>query len=131
MEAWGTSHDQAAEFLPEVLQETAALLGVTQLPMSSGQPQTDGLVECFNKTLKQMLTKFVAKGGHNWDQLLEPVLFIYRSTPHSSTGISPFYLVYGRDPVLPTSLDFYAPIVKYPVIETEYGKELTKELKHV
>ena len=45
-------HDRAAEFLSEVLQERAALLGVTQLPMSGGHPQTDGLVERFNKTLK-------------------------------------------------------------------------------
>ena len=37
--------------------------------------------------------------------------------------------MYGRDPVLPTSLDFYAPVVRYPVIETEYGKELAEELK--
>ena len=38
-------------------------------------------------------------------------------------------LIYGRDLVLPTSLDFYAPVVRYPVIETEYGKELAEELK--
>ena len=61
--------------------------------------------------------------------LLGPVLFAYRSTPHSSTGVSLFNLIYGRDPMLPTSLDFCAPTVKYSVIETEYGKELTKELK--
>ena len=122
-------HDRAAEFLSEVLQETAALMGITQLPTSGGHPQTDGLVERFNKTLKQMLTKLVAKGGRNWDTLLGPVLFAYRSTPHSSTGMSPFYLIYGRNPVLPTSLDFYAPVVKYPVMETEYGKELVEELK--
>ena len=122
-------HDRAAEFLSEVLQETAALMGISQLPTSGGHPQTDGLVERFNRTLKQMLTKLVAKGGRNWDTLLGPVLFAYRTTPHSSTGVSPFYLTYGRDPVLPTALDFHAPAVRYPVIETEYGKELAKELK--
>ena len=68
-------HDRAAEFMAEVLQEIASLLGVTQLQMSGGHPQTDGLVECFNHTLKQMLAKLVAKGGHNWDSLLAPVLF--------------------------------------------------------
>ena len=73
------------------------------------------------------MTKLVAKGGRNWDTLLGPVLFAYRTTPHSSTGVSPFYLTYGRDPVLPTALDFHAPAVKYPVIEN--GKELAKELK--
>ena len=122
-------HDRAAEFLAEVLQETASLLGITQLPTSGGHPQTDGLVERFNRTLKQMLAKVVAAGGHNWDSLVGPVLFAYRTTPHTSTGLSPFYLLYGRNPQLPTSLDFSLPVVKYPVVESEYAKELAKELK--
>ena len=123
------SRDRAAEFLADVLQETASLLGITQLPTSGGHPQTDGLVERFNRTLKQMLAKLVAKGGHNWDCLLGPILFAYRTTPHCSTGLSPFYLLYGRSPQLPTSLDFNLPIVKFPVVESEYAQELAKEPK--
>ena len=38
-------HDWPAEFLSNVLQETAQILGVTHLPTSSGHLQTDGLVE--------------------------------------------------------------------------------------
>ena len=60
-------HDRAAEFLSDVLQETAKLIGVKQLPTSGGHPQMDSLVECFNKTLKQMLSKVVNKRGQNWD----------------------------------------------------------------
>ena len=63
-------------------------MGITQLLTSGGHPQTDGLVERFNRILKQMLMKLVAKGGRNWDTLLGPVLFAYRSTPHSSTEIT-------------------------------------------
>ena len=124
-------HDRAAEFLSDILQETARLIGVKQLPTSGGHPQTDGLVERFNKTLKQMLSKVVAKGGSNWDKMLGPVLLAYRVTPHSSTGISPFFLVYGRTPCLPTTMDFMNPLPKFPVVETEYGAALEKELKEV
>ena len=42
-----------------------------------------------------MLSKLVSKGGCDWDQLLGPVLFAYRTTPHASTKMSPFYLMYG------------------------------------
>ena len=111
-----------------MLQETASLLGISQLPTSGGHPQTDGLVERFNRTLKQMLAKLVAKGGHNWDSMLGPVLFAYRTSPHCSTGLTPFYLLYGRYPQLPSSLDLTVPVLKYPVVESEYAKELTKEL---
>lgn len=122
-------HDRAAEFLADVLQETAGLLGVRQLPTSGGHPQTDGLVERFNRTLKQMLKKLVKKGGHDWDELLGPVLLAYRATPHASSGMSPFYLLYGRNPQLPSQLDFQVPVTRYPVMETEYGQQLAKELK--
>jgi len=122
-------HDRAAEFLSDVLQETAVLLGMRQLPTSGGHPQTDGLVERFNRTLKQMLAKIVNKGGHDWDELLGPVLLAYRATPHASSGMSPFYLMYGRDPQLPSQLEFQVPVARYPIMETEYGQELVRELK--
>ena len=43
-------HDRAAEFLSNVLQDTAAILGLRQLPTSEGHSQTDGLVKRFNRT---------------------------------------------------------------------------------
>ena len=59
-------HDRAAEFLPDVLQDTTSIMGLTQLPTSGGHPQTDELVEQLNKTLKAMLSKVVSKGGKDW-----------------------------------------------------------------
>ena len=96
-------HDRTAEFLSNVLQEVARLIGVKQLQTSGGLPQTDGLMERFNKTLKQMLLKLVAKGGYNWDKMLGLVLLAYRGAPHSSTRISPFFLVYSWTQCLPTT----------------------------
>ena len=60
-------------------------------------PQADGLVERFNQTLKQMLRKTIDEEGREWEKLLPYVLFVYREMPQSSTGFSPFGLVYGRD----------------------------------
>ena len=124
-------HDRASEFLSDVLQDTAAILGLQQLPTSGGHPQTDGQVERLNRTLKAMLTKLVEKKGRNWDTLLGPVLMAYRTTPQVSTGESPFYLLYGRDAKLPTALDFYTPKVKSLTIESEYGRELFQEMKRI
>ena len=45
-------HDHAPEFLSDVLQDTAFILGIKQLPTSPGHPQCDSLVERFNRTLK-------------------------------------------------------------------------------
>ena len=61
-------HDRAPEFL---LQDTAFILGIKQLPTSPGHPQCDGLVERFNRTLKTMLSKLVVNKGRDWDQVLD------------------------------------------------------------
>ncbi|GFU80529.1 pro-Pol polyprotein [Trichonephila clavipes] len=50
-----------------------------------------------NRTLKDMLSKNVQEHGSDWDLHL-PLLFAYREIPHSTTGMSPFQLVYGRLP---------------------------------
>ena len=43
-----------------------------------------------------MLRKTVNKEGKDCDKLLPYVLFAYREVPQSSTGFSPFELIYGR-----------------------------------
>ena len=67
--------------------------------------------------------------GSDWDTKLGPVLMAYRTTPQSSTGVSPFYLLYGHDAKLPSALDFYVPKPPAVTVESEYGKELYQELK--
>ena len=76
-----------------------------------------------------MLSKVVSKGGKDWDELLGPVLFAYRTAPHTSTGETPFSLMYGRDARVPTSLDFYQPTSTMPALETDFARELFSDLK--
>ena len=49
--------DQGSSFKSKLLQELYRLLHVEALRMSPYHPQTDGLVERFNKTLEDMLRK--------------------------------------------------------------------------
>ena len=84
--------------------EICELLGVEKLNTTAYHPQTDGLAERFNRTLTDMLAKKVEHGGRDWDTHLPFVLFAYRASLQESTKESPFYLLYGRDPRLPTTL---------------------------
>ena len=90
-------------------------MGITQLPTSGCHPQANGFVECFNN---KMLPKVVTTKGRNWDKILGAVLLAYRSTAYQSTGETPFYLVHGTEPNLPTVLNFHFPVKKFPVVET-------------
>uniref|UniRef100_A0A8C5N2U3 ribonuclease H n=1 Tax=Leptobrachium leishanense TaxID=445787 RepID=A0A8C5N2U3_9ANUR len=84
--------------MSKVTKELCRLFKISHLRTSVYHPQTDGLVERFNKTLKNMLKKVVDKDGRNWDFLLPYLMFAIREVPQASTGYSPFDLVYGRHP---------------------------------
>ena len=57
--------DQGTNFMFQLLKELYNLLHISQIWTSPYHPQTDGLVERFNKTLKLMLRKLVSKEGKN------------------------------------------------------------------
>lgn len=74
-------------------------LGVKGVRTSPYHPQTDGLGERFNGTLKSMIRKVLSKFGDQRDKALPYyVQFAYREVPQESTGYSPFELVFGRQP---------------------------------
>ena len=89
--------DQGSNFMSQLLVELYRLLHVKPIRTSPYHPQTDGLVERFNQTLKSMLRKATAIDGKDWDKLIPYLLFAYREVPQASTGFSPFELLYGRD----------------------------------
>ena len=88
--------DQGSNFTSQLLTEIYRMLHVHPIRTMPYHPQTDGLVERFNKTLKSMLRKYATKEGKDWDKLIPYLLFAYREVPQASTGFSPFELLYGR-----------------------------------
>ena len=94
--------DHGPAFLSKVMCEVYQLLGVHKLNTTAYHPRTDGLVERFNRTLTNMLAKTVEQGGKDWDQRVPFVLFAYMASAQGSTQESLFFLLYGRDPLLPT-----------------------------
>ena len=94
--------DRGPSFLSKLVLGICQCLGVEKVNTSAYHPQTDGLIERFNRTLTDMLAKSVTQGAAEWDEKLPYVLFSYRASLQTSTGESPFFLLYGRDPRLPT-----------------------------
>ena len=88
--------DKGSNFTSQLLTEVYRLLHIQPIRTSPYHPQTDGLVERFNQTLKAMLRKTADEEGKDWDKWVPYLLFAYREVPQSSTGFSPFELVYGR-----------------------------------
>ena len=116
--------DRGSNFLSDLILELCCVLGMKKINTSGYHPQTDGLVEKFNSTILAMLAKCTDGSVIEWDKKLPFVLFAYRSTIQSSTKESPFFLLYGRDPRLPSGsiLDQARP--EYLVDMEDYRTEL-------
>ncbi|KAL0152831.1 hypothetical protein M9458_051871 [Cirrhinus mrigala] len=87
--------DQGTNFTSRLMGQLNKQLGITAIRTTPYHLQTDGLVERFNQTLKNILRKFVADTGRDWDKWLPFVLFTYREVPQASMGFPPFKLLYG------------------------------------
>lgn len=101
--------DRGTNFLSEVVQETCKLLGVKTMHSTSYHPQTQGLVERWNKTVATMLRMYTSEHQRDWDRFLPFAVFAYNTSAHSATKESPFFLMHGRDPILPIISDLNPP----------------------
>ena len=86
------------------------------------------MVELFNRTLLSMLATLASDQPFDWEDHLHPLCLAYNTSVHSTTGHTPFYLMFGRQARMPIevmygSKDFpqYSP--------TEYAKDLRECLE--
>jgi hypothetical protein len=80
------------------------LLGINKIFTTAEHPQTDGAAERLNRFIVTALYAYVHKGQRNWDTLLPAISFAYRISVIEGIDFSPFMLVYGRRPVVPTDI---------------------------
>ena len=81
--------DRGMNFLSDLILEMCSLLGIRKVNMSGYHPQTDGLVEKFNSTITNMISKSIDISVE-WDKWLPLLLFAYRTSIQESTRESPF-----------------------------------------
>ena len=93
--------DNGKEFANETMAQLCDAFNIKHSFTSPYMPQSNGKTENFNKFLKASIRKLCQEDKQGWDQVLGQILMAYRCCPHTSTGESPFFLLYNRDPVLP------------------------------
>jgi len=106
--------DNGLEFESSVLRELCRLSGIDKVRTTSYKPSTNGAVERFHRTLNSMLGKIVSDHQRDWDERLPTVMSAYRASNHSATGLSPNFLMLGRETRAPIDLLYGVPPEELP-----------------
>ena len=99
--------DNGKAFVGDLTKELMKRSHIAQAHSTTYHPQTIGLVERQNRTLVNMLRVYCSRYMTDWDKYLPQVVGAYNSTQHSTTGISPFMMLTGRERAMP--LTFFYP----------------------
>ncbi|CAI5656789.1 unnamed protein product [Oreochromis niloticus] len=89
--------DQGRNFESRVFAAMCEKLGSHKTRTTPLHPQSDGLVERFNRTLAEQLALVTAKHQRDWDSHVPLVLMAYRSAVQDSTSCSPALLMLARE----------------------------------
>jgi len=68
-------------------------------------PQVNGQVESTNKVIESIPTKTIASHRRDWATRLSEALWAYRTTWRSTTGYSPYQLVFEKEPIFPIEFE--------------------------
>ena len=93
--------DRGTEFVNHIVGLLLEKLKVSHIKTSPFHPQGNGKTERFHRFMNSVLAKYTQHDQFTWDQYIPGMLMAYRTSVNDTTQFSPFFLVYGRDPVLP------------------------------
>jgi transposase InsO family protein len=112
--------DQGLHFNNKLIHVITNDIGINHIFSTAYHPQTNGIVERFNATIKSQLCKLQDSNQNNWDQYLLPTIYAYNVGRHRATKHSPYQLLYGRDPVLP--FDKPQPMIQFGRSDDYYNQ---------
>ena len=92
--------DQGRNFESKVISQVCKLGDVKKSRTTPYHPMGNGQCERFNRTLLNMLGTCSPQSKLNWKLHVAPLVHAYNCMRHETTGYSPFYMMFGRQPRL-------------------------------
>ena len=117
--------DQGKSFCNSIIAELCKMYGIKQTSTTPYNPRGNAVCERFNRTMHNLLATLPKEHKGRWPKYLPSMLFAYNATPHATTKVQPYELMFGRKAPLPCDswlgLDEYADEVAKP--KTQWLKE--------
>ncbi|RVX21644.1 Gag-Pol polyprotein [Vitis vinifera] len=104
---YGVPHELISDRGVHFRAEVDALVqryGIRHHRSSAYRPQTNGAVEAANKNIKRILRRMV-ETSRDWSEKLPFAFWAYRTSFRTSTGATPYSLVYGMEAMLPVEIE--------------------------
>ena len=96
--------NQGRNYASILSKELFVRLAIDKMQSTSYHAQGNGRAEVFVKFLGSNLGILGNDAQSNWDLLLPLIAFIHKTTVNDTINETPFFMIYGRDPVLPADL---------------------------
>lgn len=116
--------DKGSEFMNKIMDEVCERLGIEHVSVPTQVHSANGLAERFNRTLQLSLCKATGTVSTiaEWDSLIEAAVFSYNTAYQEALQDSPFFMIHGRDAVLPTEMWTFNPEVRVRVRREQSSK---------
>ena len=123
--------DQGRNFESKLLKELCTLAQIKKMRTTPYRPEGNGSCERFNRTLISMLGTLPEEFKAEWVNHVNTLTYAYNCTRSNATGFSPYYLLYGRNPLLPIDIEFgvITPDLT-EVVTLKYVHRLQKKLEY-
>ncbi|XP_027769580.1 uncharacterized protein LOC114075289 [Solanum pennellii] len=96
--------DNGANLNSHLMKEICEQFKIIHRRSTAYRPQMNGAVEAANKNIKKILRKMIDK-QRGWHEMLPYALLGYRTMVRTSTGATPYLLVYGTEAVMPVEVE--------------------------
>ena len=93
--------DMGTQFTSKLFKHFCDRFGIQLMHAAAMHQQANGKVERFIGFLVRTMFTLVADDHSDWDRVIDNCLMVYRVSTSRALGDSPFFLIYGRDPILP------------------------------
>ena len=98
--------DQGRSFENKLFKELCSLAQVQKIHTSPYHLEMNGSCEQFNSTLIGMLGTLGEEDKLKWSEWVPTMTHAYNSTKCQVTGFTPYFLMFGQEPILPIDLEF-------------------------
>ena len=122
--------DQGAQFEGNIIRELCDIMDVRKSRTTPYHPMSNGITERMNRNLLKMLGTLENYQKADLKKHLSALVHSYNCMPQDSTGFSPYFLLFGREPRLPVDLAFGLDTInesKRP--KTKYVQDMKERMR--